>query len=237
MAKPWPVQMGSMALLPEHLFSLQASLGHHMPPGYLVAPFGQHMPTHSRVAGSGNLTAPYYPIGHSTEHGHMGVHPTTRQVVGAHPHEGWRGAQHVIRRARHLPQPHAGPGGPHALLNEISGQALHRYRACHARKDTVDRAEIDARCAATLASAQRLTAALLTLCGETRVSKTSHVASIAASLEQLQEQLHIESMGSDSSGGTLEPLRAQLASLHAQLIERQATATKSDSPDSTHSSS
>lgn len=240
-AKPWPVQMGSMALLPEQLFSLQASLGHHMPPGYagsgyLTAPPGHrispgYVPVHGGVAASGYLTAPYYPTGYSTAHGYMGLHNNTHRVVGAHPHEGWRGAQHVIQRARYLPQPHVGPGGPHTLLNEISQQALHRYRACHARTDTVDPAEIEARCAATLASAQRLTAALLALCGETDATNASRVA-IAASLEQLHEQLRVELKGSDSAVGTIEQLRAQLDLLHVQMTERQATSTNGGSPDS-----
>eukprot|EP01044_Picomonas_judraskeda_P027694 COSAG03_NODE_8906_length_761_cov_1.444109_1_plen_39_part_10 len=33
--KPWPVQLGSMALLPESMNSLQAPLGHHIAPGYV----------------------------------------------------------------------------------------------------------------------------------------------------------------------------------------------------------
>lgn len=219
--KPWPVQLGSMALLPENIYSLQASLGHHMPPGYAHGYGG--------VASSNYLAPSYYP------HGHMGLHPTTRRVVGAH-HEGWRGAQHVIQRATHLPQPHIGPGGPHALLNEISGQALHRYRAHHAAKDTVNLAEIDARCAATLASAQRLAAALLVLCGKAGASNASHVTDIIASLERLHEQLRIEQTQCDSGVGGIEQLQTQLHSLHAQMTDKQAICAEDDGPDSSCSS-
>jgi hypothetical protein len=192
--KPWPAQMGAMALLPEQMCSLQASLGYHGPLGH---------------------AGPYYtyPTGFYT------------RVVGAHPHEGWRGAHHLMRRASQLPQPHVGPGGPHALLNEISGQALHRYRACHSRTDAVDSGEIDARCAATLASAQRLTAALLAICAEPG-SNASFVAGIAETLAQLQQLLPGESTESDSRVGAIEQLRAQLDSFHAQMAERQAKSTE-----------
>lgn len=201
--KPWPVQMGSMALLPEHICSMQSSLGYDWPLGQ---------------AASSYLTAPtmHYPTGHRTTLGRVGLHPT--RVVGAHPHEGWRGAHHVMRRARHLPQPHVGSGGPHALMNAISSQALHRYRACH-WTNKADPAEIDARCTATLASAQRLTAALLALLQQPD-SNASLVAGIAASLAQLQEHLTSESTGTDDSLSAIEQLQAQLDSVQEVIRER-----------------
>ena len=196
--KPWPAQMGSMALLPEQMLSLQASLGYHWALAH---------------------AAPYncYPTGFYT------------RVAGAHPHEGWRGAHHVMRRASQLPQPHVGPSGPHALLNEISGQALHRYRACHSKTDAVTPGEIDARCAATLASAQRLTAALLAICAEPG-SNASLVADIAETLAHLQQLLPGESPGSDNSVGAIEQLRAQLDSLHTQMTASQANSTEGNGP-------
>lgn len=121
-----------------------------------------------------------------------------------------------------MPQPHVGPGGPHALLNEISGQALHRYRACHSQKPNLDPAEIDAWCVATLASAQRLTAALLALCEDT-CCNTSAVADVAASLEQLKEQLPCSTNGSESNVDTIEKLQVQLERLHTQIAQRQAS--------------
>lgn len=200
--KPWPTQLGSMALLPEHMYSLQASLGN--PASSYMYP-----------------TPPYIQTTHPGLHGygHAAVRPAMR-VVGAHPHEGWRGAHHVVQRARQLPQPHVGPGGPHALLNEISGQALHRYRACH-WENKADPAEVDERCAATLASAQRLTAALLALCDENG-SNATLVTDMAASVTQPQEHLPGVSTGSDCSLGTIVKLQVQLDLLRAQITESQA---------------
>jgi hypothetical protein len=214
--KPWPVQMGSFALLPEHRYSLQmASLAAH-----------HHPVAHGHAAYHPALHAQHPALLHAAYGYH---HNGPARVVGAHPHEGWRGAQHVMRRAAQLPQPHVGHGGPHALLNEISGQALHRYRAHH-WVDKVDPSEIDARCAATLASAQRLATAVLALCESGGGNVAPVMADIAGSLALLQAQLPTD----DTGGGELEAiaaLRAQLDALEKQVADRQTESGEADTPD------
>jgi hypothetical protein len=209
-------QMGSFALLPEHRYSLQmASLAAH-----------HHPVAHGHAAYHPALHAQHPALLHAAYGYH---HNGPARVVGAHPHEGWRGAQHVMRRAAQLPQPHVGHGGPHALLNEISGQALHRYRAHH-WVDKVDPSEIDARCAATLASAQRLATAVLALCESGGGNVAPVMADIAGSLALLQAQLPTD----DTGGGELEAiaaLRAQLDALEKQVADRQTESGEADTPD------
>ena len=85
----------------------------------------------------------------------------------------------------------------------------------------MDPAEIDARCAATLASAQRLTAALLALFENKPDSNASLVTGMAASLAQLQEHLLSEStVPDDDSLSAIEQLQAQLDSVQEVIRER-----------------
>lgn len=235
--KPWPVQMGSMALLPEHVYSRNQSLAAHPmlhptayahhPSAYTTAhgAFGAHAMAmaHHHPAAQAHAMAYQQAAMYAMHAQHPGLQalagqPLPARIVGAHPREGWRGAHHVLRRAAALPQPHVGHGEPHALLHEISSQSLHRYRAYH-WADKADPAELDAWAQRTAASAERLTAALLALIGNGGGNVSPAVADIAASLTALKAQLPVGAEEGNEPD-SLAALRSQLDALAAEVAAK-----------------